>query len=88
VSVLAAINRIYEHDGHSYHVQTEDLGTEEGCFEVRVFEKGTVLWHKRVPYAEVLGRNLPKAETEEQIHSLMEKTLHTVEAAIAKGKLG
>jgi len=88
MSVLAAINRIYEHDGHSYHIQTEDLGTDERCFEVRVFEKGSVLWHKRVPYAEVLERNLPKGEAEEQIHALMDKTLHTVEAAIAKGKLG
>lgn len=88
MSVLAAINRIHEHDGHTYHIQTEDLGTDEKCFEVRVFEKGTVVWHKRVPYADVLERNLPKAETEEQIHALMDKTLHTVEAAITKGKLG
>jgi hypothetical protein len=88
MSVLAAINRIYEHEGHTYHIQTEDLGTEERYFAVRVFEKGTVLWHKRVAYAEILERNLPKAETEEQIHALMDKTLHTVEAAIAKGKLG
>jgi hypothetical protein len=88
MSVLAAINRIYEHDGRTYHVQTEDLGTDERCFEVRVFEQGSVLWHKRVTYGEVLERHLPRAETEEQIHALMDKTIHTVEAAIAKGKIG
>jgi hypothetical protein len=46
-----------------------------------------VLWRKRVPYAEVLAQNLPKLEQEESLRSLMEKTLHTVQAAIAKGKL-
>jgi hypothetical protein len=86
--MLAAINRIYEHGGHAYHVQTEDLGTEERCFEVRVYEQGTVLWRKRVAYDELLERRLPRAETDEQIHALMDKTIHTVEAAIAKGKLG
>ena len=88
MSVLAAINHIFEHDGHTYHVQTEDLGTDEKFFAVRVFEQGTVVWHKRVQYSDILERNLPKAEMEEQIHALMDKTIHTVEAAIAKGKLG
>ncbi len=86
--MLAAINRIYEHDGREYHVQTEDLGTEEKCFEVRVYEQGAVLWRKRVPYEELLERHLARTETEEQLHALMDKTIHTVEAAIAKGKLG
>jgi hypothetical protein len=86
--VLAAMNRIYEHDGREYHVQTEDLGTDEKCFEVRVYEQGAVLFRKRVPYSELLERHLSKTETEEQLHALMDKTIHTVEAAIAKGKLG
>jgi hypothetical protein len=88
MSVQAAINRIYEHDGHTYHVQTEDLGTEEGCFEVRVFEQGGVLFRKRVAYGEILQKNLSREETDEQIHALMDKAVHTVQAAIAKGKLG
>jgi hypothetical protein len=86
--VLAAINRIYQHDGREYHVQTEDLGTEARCFEVRVYEGGAVLWRKRVPYDELLERHLSRTETEEQLQTLMDKTIHTVEAAIAKGKLG
>jgi len=85
--VIAAINRILEHDGHQYHVQSEDLGLEEKSFEVRVFLKGTVLWHKRVPYSEGVDLSAPKAEIEEQVHALMDKTIHTVEAAIAKGKI-
>jgi hypothetical protein len=47
-----------------------------------------VLWRKRVPYAEVLAQKLPREEQDEALRALMEKTLHTVQAAIAKGKLG
>jgi hypothetical protein len=85
--MIVGVNRVYEHDGREYHLQVEDLGVEEACFEVRVYDGGSVLWRKRVPYAEVLARKLPKLEQEESLRSLMEKTLHTVQAAIDKGKL-
>lgn len=85
--MIIGANRIVEHEGHAYHVQCEDLGVEAATFEVRVYENGTVLWHKRVPYRAVLIRNLPKLEQDEELRSLMEKTIHTVGAAIVKGKL-
>jgi hypothetical protein len=47
-----------------------------------------VLWRKQVPYTSALERSLPKLELEEELRSLMDKTIHTVQAAIAKGKLG
>ncbi len=46
--MIIGANRIVEHEGHAYHVQCEDLGTESANFEVRVYENGTVLWMKRV----------------------------------------
>ena len=46
-----------------------------------------MLWRKRLPYAEILEKKLPKLEQDESLRALMEKTLHTVQAAIAKGKL-
>ena len=85
--MIVGVNRVYEHDGREFHLQAEDLGLEHACFEVRVYDGGTVLWRKRVPYAEVLAQKLPKLEQEESLRVLMEKTLHTVQAAIAKGKL-
>jgi len=85
--MIVGVNRVYEHEGRAFHLQAEDLGVEQACFEVRVYDGGTVLWHKRVPYAEVLAQHLPKLEQEESLRALMEKTLHTVQAAIAKGKL-
>ena len=70
-----------------YHIQAEDLGLEQACFEVRVYDGGTVLWRKKLPYAEILQKNLPRLEQDESLRVLMEKTMQTVQAAIAKGKL-
>lgn len=85
--MIVGVNKVYEHGGREYHLQAEDLGVELACFEIRVYDKGSVLWRKRVPYKDVLDKNLPRLEQEETLRSLMEKTLHTVQAAIAKGKL-
>lgn len=85
--MIIGVNRAHVHEGREYHIQCEDLGVEQASFEVRVYDKGTVLWHKRVPYADIVARNLPKIEFEEALRALMEKTIHTVQAAIGKGKL-
>lgn len=85
--MLVAVNKVFPHDGKDYHLQAEDMGLEQACFEARVYDGGTILWRKRISYAEVVARKLPKAEQDEALRSLMEKTLHTVQAAIAKGKL-
>ncbi len=85
--MIVGVNRVFEHAGKEYHLQAEDLGLEQACFEVRVYDRGSVLWHKKIPYAEVLAKNLPKLEQDQDLRALMEKTLHTVQAAIAKGKL-
>lgn len=85
--MLAGLNRIYEHEGRQYHLQAEDLGEEHGAFEVRVYEGGGVLWHKRIVYTDLLAQKLPKLEQDDAVRTMMEKALHTVQAAIAKGKL-
>lgn len=85
--MIAGLNRIFEHGGRRFHIQVEDLGEAHACFEVRLHEEGGVLWSKKVDYKETLGQKLPKDEQDEAIRSSMEKMLHTVEAAIARGKL-
>ncbi len=85
--MIVGVNRVYEHEGRQFHIQAEDLGVEQACFEVRVYDGGTVLWRKRLPYSEILEKRLPKLEQDESLRALMEKTMHTVQAAIAKGKL-
>ena len=85
--MIVGVNRVYEHEGKQYHIQAEDLGIDQACFEVRVYDQGTVLWRKQVPYRAVLARALPKIDQDDELRSMMEKTIHTVQAAIAKGKL-
>ena len=85
--MIGGVNRVFEHDGREFHIQAEDLGVEKGCFEVRVYDGGAVLWRKRLPYAEILDKKLPQLEQDEALRALMDKTMHTVQAAIAKGKL-
>ena len=85
--MITGVNKVFEHDGKQYHIQGEDLGLEDACFEVRVYDGGTVLWRKRVAYKDVLDKNLPKLEQEEALRAMLEKTLIAVQAGIAKGKL-
>ena len=85
--MIGGVNRVYEHGGREYHIQTEDLGVEQALFEIRVYDGGAVLWHKRVPYADIIAKKLPRPEQDDELRALMEKMMHTVQAAIAKGKL-
>jgi len=85
--MIPGVNRVFPHEGKDYHLQAEDLGVEQASFEMRVYDGGTVLWHKRISYADLVAQKLPRLEQDEALRTLMEKTLNTVQAAIAKGKL-
>lgn len=85
--MIVGLNRVVEHQGRQFHVQVEDLGEAQACFVVRLHEGGGIVWSKQVDYRETLGRGLPKGEQDEAVRASMEKTLHTVVAAIARGKL-
>jgi hypothetical protein len=65
----------------------EDLGESLAAFEVRVYDGGTLLWRKKIVYADLIARALPRLEQDEELRTQMEKALHTVQAAISKGKL-
>lgn len=86
--MIIGSNTIFEHGGKEYHLQAEDLGDETSTYEVRVYDQGSVVWQKRLSYADLAQRELAKAEHEQALRAQMEKTLLTVEAAIAKGKIG
>jgi hypothetical protein len=85
--MFSAVNKLFNHGGREYHLQAEDLGAELASFEVRVYDGGAILWRKRVPYADVLEKKLARDDEDEAVRALMDKTLQTVQAAIAKGKL-
>ena len=86
--MITGINTIFEHGGRKFHLQAEDLGGETSSFEVRVYDEGSVVWQKRLSYGDLEGEKLSKQEHEQALRARMEKTLLTVEAAIAKGKIG
>ncbi len=81
--MVTGSNRIFEHDGRQFHIQVEDLPSGD-TVEVRVYDKGAVLFVKRVAYAEAIAG---AASREDAIRTFMEKTIQTVSAAIAKGKI-
>ena len=81
--MVTGSNRVFEHAGREFHIQVEDLVTGD-TIEVRVYDKGAVLFVKRVPYAEAIA-GAPARE--DAIRAFMEKTIQTVSAAIAKGKI-
>jgi hypothetical protein len=85
--VIVGLNHIVEHEGREFHIQVEDLGEEQASFDVRVHSGGGIVWQKKMGYAEILAKGLPKAEQDEAVGGAMEKAMHTVEAAIARGKL-
>lgn len=86
--LLPGINRVVEHEGARYLVECEDRGTGEGAFEVRVIREGSQLWSRRFPYQDLLERELPESELEHELAGRVEKTIQTVHAAIARGKIG
>jgi len=85
--IITGINRIYEHDGRRFHVQCEDLGSDVAAYEVRVYDGGSVLWLKRISYSDLVEQKLDQEEHERTLRVQMEKTIQTVQAAIAKGKI-
>jgi len=85
--MIVGLNLKIEHGGRQFHVQVEDLGEARGCFEVRLHEGGGILWSKQVSYQDVLNQKLPREQQEDAIRASMEKMLHTVATAVARGKL-
>ncbi len=81
--MVTGANRVFEHAGREFHIQVEDL-TSGDTVEVRVYDKGAVLFVKRLPYAEAIA-GAPSRE--DAIRTFMEKTIQTISAAIAKGKI-
>ena len=86
--MIIGINTVYKHGDREFHLQAEDLGVKSATFEVRVYDRGSVVWQKRMSYEDLLQQGLSKVEQDQALRTKMEKTLLTVEAAIAKGKIG
>ncbi len=69
-------------------IETWRVARAAASWKVRVYNEGSVVWVKRLSYAGLEAKKLPKVEHDQTLRATMEKTLLTVEAAIAKGKIG
>ncbi len=87
MALIPCLNRYFQHKNQTYHIQAEDLGEEVAAFEVKIYDRGTILWLKRLVYSEIIEQGLDEEEQEKAVRLKIEKTLHTIEAAIARGKL-
>jgi len=85
--LIVGLNLRVEHEGRQFHLQVEDLGETRASFEVRLHEGGGIVWSKHVSYQDILAQGLPRDQQDDAIRSSMEKMLHTVATAIARGKL-
>jgi hypothetical protein len=76
-------NTDVQHEGHVYHVQTEDGGIDNPAFESLVYIGGTIVAKKRTAYTEQLS----SGATEDVIASLLKRQHQTMIAAIKAGRI-
>jgi hypothetical protein len=53
--VITGFNTDIEHDGVTYHVQTEDKGLDSPIILSLVYVGGTILASKRSPYEDLIA---------------------------------
>lgn len=79
-------NRTISHAGRGLHVQIEDLGEKRGCFEVRIYEGGQVLFRKQVAHGAAPPHEPPEARVQ-RLKGESEKLLAATLSAIQRGKI-
>jgi hypothetical protein len=77
--VITGFNTDIEHDGVVYHVQTEDKGPTTPFILSLVYDRGTILASKRVPYGEENGGPVDETALAERLqrqHKLICAAVH------------
>jgi hypothetical protein len=80
--MLTGFNTDVNHDGKTFHVQTEDKGEANPVIETLIYEGGQILASRRQDYAEKAGNGMSK----ETLISLMERQHQAVVRDIRLGK--
>jgi hypothetical protein len=81
--MITGFNTYVSHDGHVYHVQTEDRGKDNPILESLVYIGGTVVAQKLTSYSE----RLIEGVAEETIASLLKRQHQVIIAAIKAGRI-
>jgi hypothetical protein len=81
--MISGFNTDVKHEGHVYHVQTEDRGLDNPVLESLVYIGGTIVAKKRTPYSEQLS----SGASEDVISSLLKRQHQVIIAAIKAGRI-
>lgn len=78
--MITGFNTDVEHDGVTYHVQTEDKGVKSPLILSLVYVGGTILASKRTPYDDLLAAGFDEKKLAERLqrqHKLICAAIHT-----------
>jgi hypothetical protein len=78
--VITGFNTDVEHDGVTYHVQTEDKGLKSPLILSLVYVGGTILASKRTPYEDLIAEGFDEKKLAERLnrqHKLICAAIHT-----------
>ena len=81
--MITGFNTDVRHEGHVYHVQTEDGGEDNPMFESLVYIGGTVVAKKLTPYPEPMNEDA----REVTLASLLKRQHQVIIAAIKAGRI-
>lgn len=81
--MITGFNTDIEHEGVTYHVQTEDKGLETPLILSLVYNRGTILASKRVTYDDLLAAGFDEKALAERL----QKQHKTICAAVRAGRI-
>ena len=81
--VLTGYNTDIEHEGVTYHVQTEDKGRSNPYIETLIYAKGEILHSRRTDYHDMVEQGTDDAT----ISQLMDRQHRTMVEVIRRGRL-
>jgi hypothetical protein len=81
--MITGFNTDVKHEGHVYHVQTEDRGLDNPMFESLIYIGGSIVAKKLTPYSD----KLTEGATEETLASLLKRQHQVIIAAIKAGRI-
>src|SRR5215203_6818012 len=82
-TVITGFNTDIEHNGVTYHVQTEDKGVETPLILSLVYNRGTILASKRSPYNDLLQGGFDA----QQLAERLQKQHKLICAAVRAGRI-
>ncbi|HYY96860.1 MAG TPA: hypothetical protein VE713_20310, partial [Pyrinomonadaceae bacterium] len=66
--MITGFNTDIQHEGVTYHVQTEDKGLETPLILSLVYVGGAIIASKRTPYADLLARGFDEKALTERLN--------------------